>query len=308
MTRRFRRGVPLYSGFQYLKGRLDAESLLEDLGIDVAYRLGKNQIMCHCPDLGGAHANGDANPSFGYNEEKMAWNCFVCGGGTVTQLVRLIRGGSEEDAIKFLEMHSDLTPSSPNDLTAKVQLIMHPIEEVNPIPEYPRGALNKFTSHPYFLERGISQNVIEEMKLCFDEAHCGVIIPHFFGGKLTGWQTRHLAMLDDVYICDVCEREKEVVPKYKSTPSFPKENTLYNYDGMKMALREVDEAIVVESPMTACYLKTLGYNNVVATFGQFNIPHAALLMAIPHVLFWPDNDDAGQKNAARIIEYLSPLT
>ena len=68
-----------------------------------------------------------------------------------------------------------------------------------------------------------------------------------------------------------------------------------------------DYVIVVESPFTALYLKSLGFHNVVATFGSFGRLQSMLLIGIPKVYFWPDNDGAGKTNVENAIEYLSKL-
>ena len=68
----------------FLKDRLDVESMLESLNIEVAFQKGEEWI-CHCPDVMGLHTSGDSTASFAYNEEKMKYNCFRCGGGSVLE-------------------------------------------------------------------------------------------------------------------------------------------------------------------------------------------------------------------------------
>jgi hypothetical protein len=330
---KFRRGLIAGTSYDHLRGRLDTQEFLEALGIDVAYRLG-SQVMCHCPDLAGNHKNGDANPSFGFNEEKLIFNCFVCGGGNLLELVTQMLPDvlTDEDALAFAEQYSDMSITTGEDLTAKVQAILHPEEEKDIMPDYPPEALFQYRKiHPYLYERGLTKEIIVEMQVGFDEEHSGIVIPHYFQGRLRGWQIRHL--VEDpkgTYHCQVksCnfKNEKPVkVPKYKNTSNFPKINTVYGYDRLKekhvelrdhrdRARREgklvdlADSVIVVESPMTALRLMSLGYNNVVATFGQFNIEQGMLLLPFRRVIFWPDNDSAGYENAQRCVDSLSRYT
>jgi DNA primase len=79
---------------------------------------------------------------------------------------------------------------------------------------------------------------------------------------------------------------------------------------MKKYLREEGgtSVIVVESPMTALKLMSMGFNRVVATFGAFSREQGMLLLAVPLVYFWPDNDAAGWENAQRCIETLGKMT
>lgn len=304
-------GLPKYD---YLRGRIHAEEMLEGLGIDVGYRLGPNQIMCHCPDLEGNHKNGDANPSFGYNEEKMAYNCFVCGGGNVVELVQAMLGVSEDEAFKYLESYSDLEPSTSDDLLQRLERTMNPVKEEPSLPDFPIDTLQRFRKiHPYLYERGITRDVIVDMQIGFDDEHTGIIIPHFHQGKLVGWQIRHLAEEKGKFLCQKEECNKyDAVPKYKNVPArgFPKSTTLYGYDKLKEAVNRigVSQAIVVESPMTALYLMSHGIENVAATFGQFSEAQGMLLIPFEEVLFWPDNDDAGRSNTERAIAVLSRYT
>jgi len=302
--------------------------MLDDLGIDIAFRHGPRQIMCHCPNLTGYHKNNDANPSAGFNEEKLAWNCFVCGGGNVIELVQMMKpelaprpevvkaeGRDEERdaaAVKYLEQFADVNIPA-DDFKAKIQAKLNPPpKEEDILPDYPTDNLFQYRKiHPYLYERGLSKPIIQEMQIGFDDEHLGITIPHFFMGKLVGMQRRHLAEDETGYRCPRCELDPKHappkrVPKYKNTPHFPKVNTLYGYDRMKEKLKEEggNSVIVVESPMTALRLMSLGFNRVVASFGQWSTEQSMLLIAVPTVYFWPDNDGAGMGNAKRAIETL----
>lgn len=297
----------------FFKDRIDAYEVLESLGIDVAYRLGEH-IMCHCPDLLGNHKNGDANPSFGFDEEKLLYNCFVCGGGNLLQLTGDMLNLDEEEVEQFLLGMSQLEPASDDRFAEQLAKVMNPFEEVAPDPEYPLNALFPFRKiHPYLLERGISKDVIIENQIGFDESHYGIVIPHIFMGKLKGWQVRHLVYEQDeneknIYYCPSCApyHKEDRVPKYKNTPNFPKENSLYGYDSAMRHCRETleSEVIIVESPFTVLYLQSLGFKNVMATFGSFSRAQSTLLFPFSCVLFWPDNDAAGRENTKRAIQEL----
>jgi DNA primase len=311
---RYRRGITVeVTSYDHLRGRLDTEAFLDDLGIDIGFRKGEFQWQCHCPNLTGAHKHGDANPSFGFNEDKLAYNCFVCGGGNVVELVQMLRPSlTREEAVRYLEQFADMNTSE--GMVDRVQAILNPVvEEMSEIlPDYPPENLFQYRKiHPYLYERGLSKEIITELQIGFDEEHMGITIPHFFMGKLVGLQRRHLAMdKDGNWDCPRCSLTDKRVPKYKNTSNFPKINTLYGYDRMKEKLKKEggQSVIVVESPMTALKLMSLGFNRVVATFGQWSTEQGMLLIAVPTVYFWPDNDPAGYNNTRLAINSLGKFT
>jgi len=293
----------------FFKERLVPEELLPDLGIEMAHRDG-DWIMCHCPDFGGNHKNDDSNPSFGFNTKTLMYNCFVCGGGNLFRLVEEMENVDREEAEKWLLAHSDLEPAEDNKFQEQIEAILTQHEESEVDPEYPKDALFPFNkTHPYLTERGITSEVISNYQIGFDEEHLGITIPHFFQGKLKGWQTRHLVEADGKYWCPKCELDPKYakkIPKYKNTPGFPKQNTVFGYDQAMAYCRaaNISWILVVESPFTALYLASKGIHNVVATFGSFNAEQGSLLWPFEKVYFWPDNDAAGRENAGRAFKFL----
>jgi DNA primase len=286
----------------YLQNRLDFDSVLESLGIKIAFHLG-NQIMCHCPNPQN-HENGDANPSFGLSTEEMVFNCFVCGGGTLLDLVkREANLATDDEAVLWLQQHSTMQPSSSDALKQQLMSKMYKAEAEATMPEYPAESLFKYRAiHPYIYERGITKDVAVKMQVGFDEIHCGIMIPHVWRGKLVGWQLRHLVHEGDKYYCDICLAVDGKVPKYKSTKGLPVSRTLYNYDNV--VADGYDAVIIVESPMSALYLMSNGYPNVVATFGSYNSEQLGVATVFPTIYLWPDNDPAGEKNVKAAIDTL----
>lgn len=281
--------LSLNNDISYLQDRLDFEEVLEGLGMEVSHWLG-TWIMCHCPFTQN-HANGDSSPSFGFNTETMGWNCFVCGGGGILQLVEDLINCNQEAAIQWLTQLSSFEPSE--NLVDKVTKIMHPVSTEGIMPAYPDEIYEKFETHEYerdaYLEfRNISIEIGKETRIGVDQNHFGITIPHWFDGKLRGWQTRHV--LDS---CPTCGPNP---PKYKNTPNFPKKNTLYLYD---FAIGF--QALVVESPMSALYLWSMGIPNTMATFGSFSSQQAELLKKFSKVRIWPDNDPAGTNNLFKAV-------
>lgn len=285
-----------------MQGSLDALDVLESLGVRVANVSG-DEILCHCP-FSENHKNGDKNPSFGFNSRLMVFNCFTCGGGTLTTLVKRLQQVNDDDADKWIIEHShhlDTTSSLKDEINKR--LIKTEFKSAS----YPETLINSFFKfHPYLSERGISKDVARKMRIGFDDNHTGITIPHFFNSKLVGWQTRHLVQDDrGKYVCNICS--KTYVPKYTNTPNFPKKNTLYNYsNALNSAKIKGEKIIVVESPMTVLKLMSEGYDSVVATFGSWSKEQMfSLVGCINGVILWPDNDKAGEENVKRIVEFLT---
>lgn len=281
---------------------IDWPLVLEELGIELVMEE-DDEFLCHCPNLLGNHKNGDSNPSFGFNKEKLAYNCFVCGGGHITRLVSDIRGCTQKEAEQWLIGYAAKRDADKDELKAYLIEAIKPPVKSDSIPRLPISAIRQYRKiHPYLYERGISRDVIIDMQVGYSEDHDGIIIPHFYMGNLVGYQVRHLSQ-DDAgkYTCNICSEFKSYVPKYINTGSFPKQETLYNYDNVL----DESEIIVVESPMTALYLMSNGIPNVVATFGDFNQPHGLLLARFPVVKIWPDNDKAGMNNVKDAMKSLA---
>jgi DNA primase len=93
--------------------------------------------------------------------------------------------------------------------------------------------------------------------------------------------------------------------KYKSSPGFPKAYTLYNYDNVDAS----KPVIVVESPTTVLYMLTMGFDNVVGTFGK-SVPDAQveLLRSFEEVIMFFDFDWAGNMGNRSVLDRLSRYT
>jgi DNA primase len=148
-----------------------------------------------------------------------------------------------------------------------------------------------------------SQDTIEAFGICYDQerfrimgdiTHTGpaLIIPHYFEGKLVGFQERWLGELPPKF------------PKYTNSRDFPKELTLFNWDHVKGA-RQV---IVVESVMTTVRLYELGMASVCTFGGSINPRQIQLLGTFDLVAIARDNDSTGARYQSRLGRALEPLT
>jgi hypothetical protein len=290
----------------HLRGQLDFDIILPLLSIEPTSWRGE-WVQSHCPNWMGMHEGEDGSPSFGINTENLGYNCFVCGGGGLEELVAGILNIDTDSAIEWLEEHANVRSASMTDLEfqnqiqknmARVEASLTPTKEK--LPEYPADLLFQYDKiHPYVWERGLNREVVIEKQIGFSEEHMGIAIPHWFQEKLVGIQFRHLALDDNGrFLCpnEYCNPpHKKKTPKYYNTPHFPRGTTLYNYD--TASHQDEEWVIVVESPFTALYLMSQGYWNTVATFGAGLSDKQGWLLSSFYdgVFFWPDNDPAGSE-------------
>lgn len=290
-----------------LSQSLDTEGLLRDLcGVGEIYENG-SELSHSCKLPFGLHQNGDQNPSASLNKESLLFNCFTCGGGSIFWLVENILDISLEQAIVKVREYSTGSTITYEDFVEK---LVNKLSTEKPngrfdIPFYSPKILKHWTTTTgYMRDRGISEEVQIEMNTGLSEnieewVSYGnaiqsvylsrIIIPHFFNGKLVGWQGRKLS-------------SDSRLPKYKNSKDFPKAWTLYNYD----KLDSYDEVVIVESPMSVLKLKSEGIRNCVATFGASISDYQINLMRqFKHTCIWMDGDNAGRKATGRLTSKLS---
>ena len=162
------------------------------------------------------------------------------------------------------------------------------------LPVYDESILNGFDHpHPYWEQRGITPGAQQTLRLGYDPKEHRVVFPHMFDKHLVGWQKRSIP-----------QETFPAYPKYRSSFSFPKSTTLYNYD----RAREYSRVCVVESPASVARAVSCGLPNVVATFGAKVSKHQIrLLYPFETVFVWFDNDpvsQAGQAGEQKIVEGL----
>ena len=286
-----------------LRQNLDVEDyLLNVLGVENLKNPGYEEVICSCPLPWGLHNNNDANPSFALNRNKLVWNCFVCGSGDIVQLTQYSLGVSQVEAFKILG--KSLTPQdlSKEAIVNKLEALFQEGGTISKeLPSYSDSVIARWEGYSeYLASRGVDEWIQMLMRTGEDARHREkvvvgetetfqtqrrVVIPVFFKDKLRGWQKRKTD--------DTAEG-----PKYKNSPGFPKDSVLYGYDSCK----HDDLLIVVESPLSALYLRSLEIENVVATFGtSVSDAQINLMKEFDSVYLWLDDDKAGKKRTLQIL-------
>lgn len=290
--------------FNDFRQRLDARAILLHYGAencrDQPGPDGTTEILHSCliDRVEPHHSNGDRNPSACLNIEKKLYVCYTLGWGG--DLLRLIQKMENADGLADLELGSMLTGSvkKPDDFKAEILRLMDRRQpDAVELPRYSDAVLTPWmVSHPYMRdERGITQDAHELLRLGYDPALNRIVFPHFFGGRLVGWQTRAIPHRPG------WPGSIPQIPKYKNTPGFPKAETLYAYD----LADHSQPVVVVESPMSVAKAFSLGVRNVVATFGaKVTDTQIQLLRDFPEVTVWFDDDFAGRAGERNIVTNL----
>jgi hypothetical protein len=276
-------------------------ALLAEFGANTITQINTKGEMIHsCILPFGLHPHGDRSASASLNYKKLTYNCFVCGGGGLLWLIGTCRGTNAGDAQRWLQTEEGI--GGVQDLSSLLgyfDALYEPRMRPPPMPKLAESVLTPWMFiHPYMTEiRHIPVETLAHFKVGYGrfEYEGGIVserivIPHFFEGKLVGWQTRRLDPNDGT-------------PKYKSSPDLPKDRTLFNYQ------RHASQALVVESPMSVLSKHHWGATStpIEATFGA-SVTQKQVMLLTKHrnVTLFFDNDQAGW-NATRVVgEMLLP--
>jgi len=281
--------------------------LLEEFGAGRIKEGGDGELIHGCLLPFGKHSNQDREPTASLNYKKLVYKCLgSCNaGGGLLWFIGHCRGVSTREARKWLDTETGVGPDDMplSTLLAYFDAIYNPAQPDRvPIPHMDDSVLDPWLCiHPYLTEdRGIPEENIRKHKVGYGvfrvpvgedrwvESH-RIVIPHFWRGSLTGWQTRRLI--------------KDGTPKYLASPDLPKDQTLYCQAGW-----ESTPAVVVESPMSVVAKAHL-VPNMVATFGAtVTERQIKLLSRCRRVTLFFDNDDAGWLATEQVGEALEPYT
>lgn len=251
-------------------------SLLDEFGAQHVTRR-DDELIHGCLLPTGNHKDQVRNPTASLNWKKLTYKCLGCGsGGGLLWFIATCRRTGSTEARKWLESTTGTGNNlmGISDLLAYFDALYTRRDRYEPIPTYGEGVLKPWEwRHPYMEEiRGVPDATQDRFRIGWDPEADRIIIPHFWDGRLVGWQSRRLA--DDG------------TPKYLSSPAFPRDQTIYNYDYM------AQKAVVVESPLSV--LRHAHHAHIEATFGaSITERQIKLLQKHPVVVLWMDNDKAG---------------
>lgn len=273
-----------------------ARSLLAEFGVTHVRPGGDGELIHGCVLPFSNHTDQDRNPTASLNYKKMVYSCLgKCqAGGSLIWFVGVMRGTSGAEARKWL---ADQTSFSDEEslstlLTFFDQVYSKESRAEPPIPYLDVKVLDPWlVIHPYMTEvRGVPEETIMKFKVGYGVLKVGgqeshrIVIPHFWRGKLVGWQSRRLI--------------NDGTPKYQSTPDFPKDRSLYNFDQGAVS------AVIVESPFSVLSKAHLA-PHIEATFGASVTDRQMRYISIHRrVILFMDNDEAGWKATRKLGDYL----
>lgn len=299
--------------YSSIASRIDIDAMEEGLGWSPDYQSGdEDKGFCPFPEN---HMHGDTSGKFSINREKRIWGCWVCGGGNLLSLAMLMLDADEHEALDFLAQYATGDTRTDTDFVDEFLAHFEDVEKrVDVLPYFHPRTLDRWTtvSDDFLDARGISREIADIAQLRHatdyrkpspsggqyaddpDYYGDGIIFPHFWYGRLVGWQIRW----DD-------EERPNWVPKYVNTHDFPKSATLYGWDIDYPTILVDFPVIVVESVPTALFLRSAGIRSY-ATFGDtVNDMQLRLLRRFQNgVALAPDNDKAGRHFLSAATSYL----
>lgn len=285
---------------EYLQ-RLDASAVLDFYGVENASEVHRHDDTtevihsCLLDRVEPHHMNGDRNPSASCNLTKKLYVCYAYWGGDLIHLIqKMERKDDFERVIPHLGRFLGEATVTQDVFRAELERLFagQSVYELE-LPSYSdRVLLPWATSHPYLREvRGVSLEACSELRLGYDQRENRIVFPHFWDGKLVGWQKRAIPGKPERWPATDPDW-----PKYKNTTGFPKHETIYGYDRARAEVtRTGSTVVVVESPMSVARSVSLGTSvPVLATFGASPSPRQIdLLKEFDNVVVWMDPDPAG---------------
>lgn len=308
----------LLSDRQYdeYRRRLDARKVLEHYGVendrDEVTDRGETEVIHSCllDRIDRHHNNRDQNPSASCNLDRKLYVCYSYWGGDLFHLVmKLENKDSFAGIVPVLAPLLGEATAEPDRFAAEMEGLMArffatPGAYAADLPSYSERVLAPWAFvHPYLHERGIDSGTASALQIGWREDDNRIIIPHFWDGRLMGWQARAVPDRPGRW-----PGTANQYPKYKSTPGFPKSDTLF-YDHSRPRPTG-GSVVVVESPFSVIKAAAVGLTTpVLATFGaKVSETQTRMLADFDEVTVWADDDAAGALMARRLARALHRRT
>jgi len=288
--------------------------------------------------------HSETRPSFFVFPERQSWHCFgACNtGGDVLSFVMKKEGIDFGEAMRLLAdrvgvtIPSKLEPARQKKEKEKLDKIFRINQETT---QYYYNLLINSPSaekaRKYINERGLSDNAISDFQLGFspdnwealkqyllgknykeaDLLEAGLLIQEDGGGTHDRFRNRLMFPISDIKgnIAGFGARALDnSMPKYLNspqTPVFDKSGTLYGMNLAKAAIRQKDEAIIVEGYMDAITAYQYGFGNIIASMGTSITDKQLqeLKKLTRNITLALDADSAGEEAMLRCVGYENSL-
>lgn len=231
------------------------------------------------------HNNGDRNPSAAIDKKSKRYSCFSYGMLTLFDFLSMFYP-DVKDVYMFL---TEIGSTEAASLTDKLKSNMTKEKEIAPV-VYSENILDQYSqSFDYMLSRGISLKALTDHKVCFDDDAAAVVFPLFENERLLGVQKRNLI---------------PGKPKYSNLKGIDKDTYLF----YTQKANDTDTFIVVESIPSALKLYSAGFNAIATLGAQVTSNQLSLMLKHKHLIFWPDDDQAGIKSTKKILDRIGGKT
>jgi len=252
--------------------------ILDTLNIETTNTRG-SEVNGYCPGHLGRTGHIDRNPSWWINADTGAHICFSCGfKGGLNFLIAYLNGTPIEQSDDWV------TSTLGKRLEAALKPKPKPKEEYFSLTE---ANLAAFVDVPLELRksRGLTASATTFYEILYDNQKESWILPirDPHTNKLWGWQ------------------EKGVFNRYfKNFPAgIHKSKALFGYKNVQ----QFDQMVVVESPLDAARLMSVGVHGGVSTYGSIiSIDQLNLIRGAGKIIFALDNDDAGKASSEEMLK------
>jgi hypothetical protein len=260
--------------------RSELQTILTDIGLDIT-RSTPQEVWAHCPDTD-KHERGDRNASWSINVDTGAHNCFSCGfRGSLRSLIEFTTGEVPrdlDDTIKRATVRRRLAGAA-----AKISGSV--VKEEEPEVFISEFQLATYGKVPRWAcdERQLDPDEVDFYGVRWDHENERYIIPiRDMDGKLLGWQAKGHKYFRNV-------------PK-----EMHKSGSLFGLDVFRGP-----RAILVESPLDAVRLASVGITGGLASYGAHVSDEQMQILKLSvarRVVLALDHDTAGRDSMLRLID------
>ena len=260
----------------------DIERTLLRLGIESTQR--RSELIALCPMHKYRVGKEDNNPSWSINADTGAHHCFSCGykGNLLTLISDLLEYGDLEKAKSWLRSNTEVNWDLVSKQLEEAKKTYVHLPKLVPMSEA-RLAVFKEVPNWAAHDRGLSVEACSAYGVSWRESDSTWVLPiRSLEGRLLGWQEKgHLSR-----------------KFFNRPPGVPKSKTLFG-----MNCWEPGQMIVVESPLDAVKLKSVGIPGGVATFGAVvSEDQIEIMRKAEPLIIAMDNDEAGKKASKFLLD------
>lgn len=280
----------------------------------------------------------EKSPSFIVSPDRQSWHCFGCGlGGDLISFLMQYENVEFVEALKILADKAGVPFQLSGGTDQRQYAVLYDINQatMDLFKAHLRGPQGK-GAYEYLLKRGLTTDTIEAFDVGLSGSTNDGLIRHlvkagfsvadieraglaFKTERGTYWDRfRHRVMFPIANHFDkvvgftgriLPEFDSDKVGKYVNspeTPIFNKSKILFGFSKAKNAIRERNQAVLVEGQMDLIMLHQDGVLNAVATSGTaLTGEHANVLRRFTeNIILSFDNDKAGKAAAERAIDLL----